>query len=907
MRSVKMNSRMLFQVFSCFMCVVLALGISVPGALVAYAADGNDHDNSDNGLAAQGLAAATGSIVTLAGEQNYAVFDNTDNAGTLTFYYGTPTGVAGTDYYEGYDTATYTINNMPPWSSKSSNVKKAVFDSSVEGHLAPVSTAYWFYSCSSCTDVQGLGYLDTSNVKSMSHMFYNCSALTQLDLSGFTTSNVEDMSFMFGLCYGFTDCGTDALSKLRLGESFNTTNVTSMAGMFQACKNVTTFAFPSSFSTAKVTNMHLMYSGCEAMTDPGIAGFNTGKVKYFSQMFENCKSLTTLYVPFNTASAENKPSIDSNYDAFNCMFYGCSKLETVTLGDSFVVPNGVGFTRVFENCVKLQEMPDLSKCLTSNVSSLKGAFSGCTGLISADFSTLNLSNVESTESMFYNCTNLASVKFGDMNTGKLVYMASMFYGCTKLTSVEFASLTVKDRCQMRNFFYNCSSLETLDLSKWDTTQASVLTDMFSGCSKLKSVKLGENFSFSGKSGTISSSWALFPEHSTTAPNNGLWWKGAGTTTYTRYTMRSLPADERAGTWTWSEGIAVTTIVSPSASGSVSFSSVQGEGVNTGAEGDVVTMTATPAAGYEFVSWELTSGADTGTLASTSANPTTFTLGEKSGTVRASFVESAAPEYTIGALSPTEFTYNGGKQVPALEVTDKASGTALVKGADYTVSYERDGAEVKDPTGVGTYTVYVTGKGAYEAMGKQSAGSFDINPAKVTPSVKLAATSYTWNGKAKTPAVTVKVGKTTLQKGVDYTVAYASGRKDVGTYAVKVSARQGGNYTFAAKTLSFAISPKGTAIKAPTAASKALTVKWAKQATKMSSSRITGYQVQVATDKKFTKNLKKATAKGYDTTSKKIAKLKAKTAYYSRVRTYKTVGGKTYFSPWATYSKAVKTQ
>ena len=149
------------------------------------------------------------------------------------------------------------------------------------------------------------------------------------------------------------------------------------------------------------------------------------------------------------------------------------------------------------------------------------------------------------------------------------------------------------------------------------------------------------------------------------------------------------------------------------------------------------------------------------------------------------------------------------------------------------------------------------------------------------SIKLKATSLTYNGKVRTPKVIVKdrTGKT-LVKNTDYTVSYAKGRKYVGKYAVKITFK--GKYS-GTKTLYFTIKPKATNISSLTAGSKKFTVKWKKQAT-----QTTGYQVQVATNKKFKKNKKTVTIKKQKTTKTTVKKLKAKKKYYVRVRTYKTV-------------------
>lgn len=95
-------------------------------------------------------------------------------------------------------------------------------------------------------------------------------------------------------------------------------------------------------------------------------------------------------------------------------------------------------------------------------------------------------------------------------------------------------------------------------------------------------------------------------------------------------------------------------------------------------------------------------------------------------------------------------------------------------------------------------------------------------------------------------------------------------------------------------------PKSAKIKKVKAAKKAIAVEWKKV------SGVKGYQVQVATDKKFKKNKKTATVKKQKTTKVTIKKLKAKKKYYVRIRTYKTVNGKKVYSSWSKV-KTVKTK
>ena len=95
-------------------------------------------------------------------------------------------------------------------------------------------------------------------------------------------------------------------------------------------------------------------------------------------------------------------------------------------------------------------------------------------------------------------------------------------------------------------------------------------------------------------------------------------------------------------------------------------------------------------------------------------------------------------------------------------------------------------------------------------------------------------------------------------------------------------------------------PKSAKFKKVKAAKKAISVEWKKV------SGIKGYQIQVATDKKFKKNKKTVIIKKQKTTKTTVKKLKAKKKYYVRIRTYKTVNGKKVYSSWSNV-KSVKTK
>ena len=72
----------------------------------------------------------------------------------------------------------------------------------------------------------------------------------------------------------------------------------------------------------------------------------------------------------------------------------------------------------------------------------------------------------------------------------------------------------------------------------------------------------------------------------------------------------------------------------------------------------------------------------------------------------------------------------------------------------------------------------------------------------------------------------------------------------------------------------------------------ITIKWKKK------SNITGYQIQYSANSKFKKGNKTIKIKKVKTLSKKITGLKPSKKYYVRIRTYKIVNKKTYYSNWS---------
>ena len=125
---------------------------------------------------------------------------------------------------------------------------------------------------------------NTSNVTSMYGMFVSCSGLTSLDLSSFDTSKVTNMAIMFYNCSGL---------KLLDVSSFDTSKVTNMESMFNDCYSLESLDL-SNFNTSMVTTMEDMFSGCQSLTFLDLSDWVIGDATNTITMFNDCSKLGTI-------------------------------------------------------------------------------------------------------------------------------------------------------------------------------------------------------------------------------------------------------------------------------------------------------------------------------------------------------------------------------------------------------------------------------------------------------------------------------------------------------------------------------------------------------------------------------------------------------------------------------------
>lgn len=174
------------------------------------------------------------------------------------------------------------------------------------------------------------------------------------------------------------------------------------------------------------------------------------------------------------------------------------------------------------------------------------------------------------------------------------------------------------------------------------------------------------------------------------------------------------------------------------------------------------------------------------------------------------------------------------------------------------------------------------------------GKADSTKTTVIPypkTIALSKTAFTYNKKVQKPTIKIIGSDGKNIASSNYTVKYSNeNSKKVGKYTVTITFK--GNYT-GTKKLTYKINPKGTNLSKLTKKSAQFDVTWKSQKT-----QTTGYEIQYSTSKNFKSGNKKVTIKKNKTTKTTVKNLKNKKKYYVRIKTYKIVDGKKYYSGWS---------
>lgn len=192
--------------------------------------------------------------------------------------------------------------------------------------------------------------MNVSGLQSINQIFEECTELRELDIRGWdiseckTFSDTQKNSYSHSL---FTRCYK--LQCIYGLSGLNTRNMEDFTEVFYDCRSLTSIDV-SKWVTSKATSMRKMFSDCFSLTSLDVSNFDTSNVTDMGGMFEGLDSLQKLNISnFDTRKVT---IISGNYG-----FISSNSLLILDMsGDNFTFENVKSFGRYIANTPKLRTL-----------------------------------------------------------------------------------------------------------------------------------------------------------------------------------------------------------------------------------------------------------------------------------------------------------------------------------------------------------------------------------------------------------------------------------------------------------------------------------------------------------------------------------------------------------------------
>lgn len=307
----------------------------------------------------------------------------------------------------------------------------------------------------------------TVNLNSLYKSFTNCNKMKVLDLSAFVLSVDTDMEQM---CY--YSQGIDAI---KMPANMMTINPTgSMKRVFYNCSKLRCI---DHLDTRAISDTSDMFYNTLALINPTAADQTALEA---GAAWTNPDPCPIPPFVFCTVTTTSHPTIDkvTGYQA---------TVDVVNNGNGtwniITSPSVTQFS--FRDYAKADFTHVVCKILGDKINDLSKMFYGCTKLESISFeSTWDSSNVRKMEQLFNNCPKLTNLDLTNFDTSSALNMFNMFSGCALVPELDVSSFDTSLVGNMSYMFYNCKKVKFLDIKDWDISATTNIANMFYSCEKL---------------------------------------------------------------------------------------------------------------------------------------------------------------------------------------------------------------------------------------------------------------------------------------------------------------------------------------------------------------------------------------------------------------------------------------
>lgn len=329
-----------------------------------------------------------------------------------------------------------------------------------------------FYDSKELECVEHVETWDTSNVTSFAQMFQGCINLTHIKCKLKITSKCTTMQSLF--------YGCRKLKKIDTSEWTDTSNVTNMNYLFRECYKLETVDL-SNLKGDNVTVFGYMFNSCYRIREIDLSNFITPKAtnQTIQNMFSNCFRVRKIDISGIIVKATN---LDS-------MFSSCYYLREITFGSGFDSSLSTKMSSMFLYCYSLQTINGLENLTSEANTTFASTFASCYSIKKIDLSGMKCIKATTVANMFYACFNVEEIILPDGFINNVVTsLATMFQSCHKLKTVNLKGWDTSKTTSMKGMFQDCRDIEYLDeIANWDFALVKDLSTMFSNCNSLKRI------------------------------------------------------------------------------------------------------------------------------------------------------------------------------------------------------------------------------------------------------------------------------------------------------------------------------------------------------------------------------------------------------------------------------------
>ena len=405
-----------------------------------------------------------------------------------------------------------------------------------------------FSGLTALTEIEGLNFIDTTNVSSVSNMFNGCTSLENIVIPHTLISGgVKSVNGMFEGCSKLKKIKFE-INKDKTATSPIALNVTDVSNWFKDCKELIQIDL-SMFDMSKITTATNTFEGCVKLLR-----FVTPNA-FDNNPIDNSSVFKTTIITFMNIDKLWKKQDDLTFGELSvidistayvhklngniwgtCVYYvdeetktlhissgeGLSQtnttqsfwdehkniIERIEIHGSITLPESSSLEYLFANLYNLEYIDSLNSFITTNVNSICHMFENCYNLktivpevknnndggetvVETPFNTLkfDISNVTDMSNMFSQCYNLTEVSIELTTDTQTISISSMFNQCYSLVSFNVLGDDVTFKVtSISDMFNQCYNLKSVNMTKWKLDGVTTLEGLFNQCYNLQTVE-----------------------------------------------------------------------------------------------------------------------------------------------------------------------------------------------------------------------------------------------------------------------------------------------------------------------------------------------------------------------------------------------------------------------------------